>query len=175
MRTIHRCGAAFLLACLIGETPALPRSATPACPDLSSLQPSPVIESPTTPEQNSADKLVAEVQAVTELPAGDAGGIAVLAYANANASQQGKARELLGELLARDARGEHVVEYRIAAVYEALGERDQALEWLDKEIEDSSGVGSWLLWLNQDPVWTAMRSDPRYKQIQQRAGWSPTP
>ncbi len=378
MRMIHRCGAAFLLACLIGETPALPRSATPACPDLSALQPSPVGETARTPEQISADKLVAEAQAVTstgtsgvtlakaisqyekairvdpqnapaylylanahvssqrylsvpkkiaharawenlekgrkldpanvhglhaladqafiatndyrcakriletalrlapnnarthrlyaellsgmgdfdqafehadravalaegdersnlvlnlgrprfmagqydwvldhyeaflkespdtglahfyrslafgakgdyeqalveaklaqpEAPAGDAGGIAMLALAYANAGQPEDARKLLAELLGRDARGEHVVEYRIAAVYEALGERDEALKWLDKEIEDRSGVGSWLLWLNQDPAWTAMREDPRFKEIQRRAGWSLTP
>ncbi len=115
--------------------------------------------------------LVEAKLAQPEAPAGDAGGVAMLAMAYANAGQPKDARKLLAELLGRDARGEHVVEYRIAAVYEALGERDQALKWLEKEIEDRSGVGSWLLWLNQDPVWTAMREDPRFKEIQRRAGW----
>jgi len=104
-------------------------------------------------------------------PKGDAGGIAMLAMAYAKAGQRDQARELLQELLGRRARGEQVVEYRIAAVYEALGERDQALAWLDNEIEDRSGVGSWLLWLNQDPAWKEMRKDPRFKAIQGRAGW----
>jgi len=38
-------------------------------------------------------------------------------------------------------------------------------------LKDRSGVGSWLLWLNQDPVWKEMRQDPRFWEIQLRAGW----
>ena len=93
------------------------------------------------------------------------------ALAYANAGQKDKARELLHDPLQRDARGEHVVEYRIAAVYEVLGERDQAIRWLHKDIEDRDGLGSWLMWLNHDPVWNAARKDPRFKEIQKRAGW----
>ncbi|MGQ0542849.1 MAG: tetratricopeptide repeat protein [Blastocatellia bacterium] len=101
----------------------------------------------------------------------DAGGVGMIALAYANAGQKEKARELLSELLQRDARGEHVVEYRIAAVYEVLGERDEAFHWLDKQIDDSDGLGSWLVWLNHDPVWKEMRKDRRWKGIQKRAGW----
>ena len=102
---------------------------------------------------------------------GDAGGIGMIALAYANAGQREKAHELLSELLQRDARGEHVVEYRIAAVYEVLGERDEAFRWLGKAIDDRDGIGSWLVWLNYDPVWKEMRKDPRFKDIQKRAGW----
>ena len=95
----------------------------------------------------------------------------MLALAYANAGQKETARELLNELLRRDARGEHVVEYRIAALYEVLGERDEAFRWLGKDIDDRDGLGSWLVWLNHDPVWKAMRKDRRFKEIQTRAGW----
>jgi tetratricopeptide (TPR) repeat protein len=118
-------------------------------------------------EQALVEAKLAQPQA----PVGDAGGIAMLAMAYANAGREKEARELLGELLGRDARGEHVVEYRIAAVYEALGERDAALDWLDREIADRNGLGSWLLWLNQDPAWKALRTDPRFEDIQRRSGW----
>ena len=101
----------------------------------------------------------------------DAGGVGMIALAYANAGQKDKAREVLNELLQRDARGEHVVEYRIAAVYEVLGERDEAFRWLGKDIDDRDGIGSWLVWLNYDPVWKEMRKDPRFKDIQKRAGW----
>ena len=104
-------------------------------------------------------------------PSRDAGGVGMIALAYANAGQKDTARELLSDLLQRDARGEHVVEYRIAAVYEVLGDRDEALRWLEKAIEDRDGLGSWLVWLNHDPVWNAARKDPRFRQIQQRAGW----
>ncbi len=101
----------------------------------------------------------------------DAGGIGMIAVAYARVGQKEKALGLLNELLQRDARGEHVVEYRIAAVYEVLGNRDEALRWLDKEIDDRGGITSWLVWLNYDPVWKEMRKDPRFKEIQKRAGW----
>jgi tetratricopeptide (TPR) repeat protein len=103
---------------------------------------------------------------------GDAGGVGMLALAYANAGQRDTARELLNELLQRDARHEHVVEYRIAAVYEALGERDEAFRWLDKDIDDRDGLGSWLVWLNHDPIWKSARSDRRFQDIKRRAGWA---
>ena len=101
----------------------------------------------------------------------DAGGVGMIALAYANAGQKEKSRELLNELLQRDARGEHVVEYRIAAVYEVLGERDEAFRWLGKAIDDREGLGSWLVWINYDPVWKEARKDSRFKDIQKRAGW----
>jgi tetratricopeptide (TPR) repeat protein len=101
----------------------------------------------------------------------DAGGVGMVALAYAKAGQKDKARELLGDLLQRDARGEHVVEYRIAAVYEALGDRDEALRWLTKDTADRVGLGSWLVWLTHDPVWAAARKDPRFREIERRAGW----
>jgi tetratricopeptide (TPR) repeat protein len=110
-------------------------------------------------------------KAMPDAPKGDAGGIGMLALAYANASQKEKARELLNELLQRDARGEHVVEYRIAAVYEVLGEKDEAFRWLDKQIDDRTGLGSWLTWINYDPIWNDARSDRRWKSIKRRSGW----
>ncbi len=115
--------------------------------------------------------LVEAKHAMPDAPKGDAGGIGMLALAYANAGEKDKAHELLQALLDRDTRGEHVVEYRIAAVFEVLGERDHALHWLDKDIDDRGGVYEWMLWLNHDPVWKAMWQDRRFKAIQQRAGW----
>ncbi len=117
------------------------------------------------------EALVEAKKSLPDAPKGDAGGIGMIALAYANVGQKEMARELLNELLQRDARGEHVVEYRIAAVYEVLGERDEAFRWLDKAIDDRDGLGSWLIWLNYDPVWNAARKDRRWKNIKKRAGW----
>ncbi len=111
------------------------------------------------------------MRATPDAPKGDAGGIGLPALAYANAGEKDEARELLQELLDRDARGEHVVEYRIAAVYEVLGERDLALHGLETSVDDRGGINEWLRWLNRDPVWTAMLGDRRFKDIQRRAGW----
>lgn len=117
------------------------------------------------------EALVEAKKAMPEAPKGDAGGVGMIALAYANAGNKEMAREMINELLQRDARGEHVVEYRIAAVYEVLGERDEAFRWLAKDIDDRDGIGSWLVWLNHDPIWKKMRKDRRWKGIQKRAGW----
>lgn len=49
------------------------------------------------------------------------------------------------------------------------------LSAMDKTIEDRDGVFSWLVWLNHDSAWTSRRRDPRFKAIQQGAGWSSAP
>ena len=40
----------------------------------------------------------------------------------------------------------------------------EALRWLDKDVDDRDGLGSWLVWLNYDPVWTAARTDPQLRR-----------
>ena len=101
----------------------------------------------------------------------DAGFVAAFALAYARAGQAESARKLLEELLGRDARGEHVVAYRIAAAYEALGEREEALRWLERSTTTTEGIAGWLLWLNHDPAWDRMREEPRYKAVAAEAGW----
>jgi hypothetical protein len=52
---------------------------------------------------------------------GDAGAVANLARIQVLAGERAAGEATLQLLLDRDARGEHVVSYQIAAVYEALG------------------------------------------------------
>ena len=52
-------------------------------------------------------------------------------------------------------------------IYTALGERDQALEWLSKAYEER---GEWLVWLKVDPKLDSLRSDPRFKEALKNVG-----
>ena len=51
----------------------------------------------------------------------------------------------------------------------ALDQRDQAFEWLHKAVDQRSG---WLVYLNVDPIWDPIRSDPRFADVLQRIGLS---
>ena len=100
---------------------------------------------------------------------GDAGAIANLARIQILAGERVAGEANLQLLLDRDARGEHVVSYQIAAVYEALGNRDEAFRWLARYTEEVDGLSSWLLWLPHDPRWDRVRGDPRYAAVLAKA------
>jgi Flp pilus assembly protein TadD len=100
---------------------------------------------------------------------GDAGAVANLARIQVLAGERAAGEATLQLLLDRDARGERVVSYQIAAVYEALGNRDEVFRWLNRYTEEVDGLGSWLLWLRHDPRWDLVRDDPRYATVLAKA------
>lgn len=109
---------------------------------------------------------------VTRMPPGrdgDAGAVANLARIQILAGERTAGEANLQLLLDRDGRGEHVVSYQIAAVYEALGNRVETFRWLARYTEEVDGLGSWLLWLRHDPRWDRIRDDPRYAAVLAKA------
>lgn len=98
-------------------------------------------------------------------PDGDAGALANQARLQILGGARAEGLANLQLLLDRDRHGQHVIAYQIAAVYEALGERDAALRWLQRSLREVDGLGSWLLWLERDPRWNALRKDPRYARL----------
>src|SRR5262249_17369285 len=62
-------------------------------------------------------------------------------------------------------RDEKVGTYEVAFIYAALGEKDQAIEWLEKayEVRDQG-----LAFLKVDPPLDPLRSDPRFERILRR-------
>jgi eukaryotic-like serine/threonine-protein kinase len=81
------------------------------------------------------------------------------------AGRQSEARKLLKQLQPREQ-----VPWSMAAVYTALGEKDQAFAWLEKAFEERFGV---LASLKADPVFDSLRSDPRYAALLRRMGLTP--
>jgi hypothetical protein len=55
---------------------------------------------------------------------------------------------------------------QIAKVYAALGESDQAFQWLEKAYEGHR----LLLWLKVDPEYDPLRSDPRFSALLRKMG-----
>ena len=89
---------------------------------------------------------------------------AFLARTLALAGRGEDARRMLNELKAISGR-RYVSPYAVALIYEALGERDRAITWLEKAYE-SSAEG--MINLKTDPRWSRMRSDPRFQNLVQR-------
>ena len=91
---------------------------------------------------------------------------AILGYTLAVAGRRDEAARILGELQ-KLASHKYVAPYFRVLIYTALGEKDQALEWLEKAFEERS---EWLVWLKVDPKLDSLRSDPSFTALVQRVG-----
>ena len=65
------------------------------------------------------------------------------------------------------SRGKYVTPYGVALVYAGMDDNNQAFAWLNKAYE---GRNHWLVWLNRDPRWDRLRSDPRFADLKKRVG-----
>ena len=60
---------------------------------------------------------------------------------------------------------EYVTPYGVALIFAGLNDKEQAMKWLQNAYEDRS---HWLVWLNLDPRFDNVRSDPRFQELLQR-------
>jgi hypothetical protein len=79
------------------------------------------------------------------------------------------AREILAELTER-SKHRYVSSSDFAFVNAGLGERDQAIYWLERACE---GRDSNLPFLQVDPCLVNLRTDPRFEALLQRVGLKP--
>lgn len=80
-----------------------------------------------------------------------------------------KARQVLEQLIAA-AKERYVPPYNIALVYAGLGEKSRALDLLERACDERDVR---LVFLNVDPTWDAIRSDPRFRAVLSRVGLKP--
>jgi TolB-like protein/class 3 adenylate cyclase len=72
------------------------------------------------------------------------------------------------EALHRRARDHHVKPSVFVWYYAGLGDTEQAFRWLDQAYEERD---SNLIWLNEDPAFDPLRSDPRFDDLLRRIGF----
>ena len=97
------------------------------------------------------------------------GVLASLANAYAAAGERGKAQEALTELKQLSQR-RYVAPYEFATAYLGLGDKEQALAYLEKAYEERSGA---LSYLKVDPIYDPLRSDPRFQDLLRRLNFPP--
>jgi serine/threonine-protein kinase len=112
-----------------------------------------------------ADSLT-EMRKALELSEGDTNELGALAYVLAGAGHSAEANKLLGQLKER-AQQTYVQPLALAMVHVALGNRNEALDWLGKAFDDRSDG---LVYLKVDPAFDSIRSDPRFQDLAQRVG-----
>ena len=81
----------------------------------------------------------------------------------------GRRSEALKEIakLKESSKHRYVAPYSLVLIYNSLGDKDNALEWLAKAYEDRSTL---LIWIRVEPRLDNLRSDPRFKAVLKRMG-----
>lgn len=92
--------------------------------------------------------------------------LAAPGHAYAMLGRADEARRVLAELHALSAR-RFVSPYHIAVIHAALGETDQAFDWLARACDAQSEA---LIWFALDPMLDPLRPDPRFHTIITRIG-----
>jgi Flp pilus assembly protein TadD len=105
-----------------------------------------------------------ELEAAVTLSGGLPGPKASLAHVLAAQGESEAVRAILDELLgAREVA--YVPASQVARVYEALGDADEAIRWLELAYEEADGF---LHLANRWPRYDLLRSDPRFQEILRR-------
>jgi DNA-binding winged helix-turn-helix (wHTH) protein/TolB-like protein/Flp pilus assembly protein TadD len=108
------------------------------------------------------DEALDEYQKIKKLSGvSDVDRLAAIAHLFAVNGQKAEARKMLAELHG-NSKAENIASYNFALIHAALGETDQAIEWLKKaEAAHSLRLSD----LRYDPQLDPIRSDPRFKDI----------
>jgi tetratricopeptide (TPR) repeat protein len=121
-------------------------------------------------KQGNLNEAIQEFQKAVDLSGGDPSYLAAVAHACALSGHQSQARVISGRLrLQKRAATEYVSSYDIALVYLGLGQKEQALNWLNRAYEEDDPN---MNFLNVDPILDEVRSDHRFQRLLQRVGLS---
>jgi TolB-like protein/DNA-binding winged helix-turn-helix (wHTH) protein/Flp pilus assembly protein TadD len=107
---------------------------------------------------------IAELEKSVHLSGGSPTCIANLARAYAASGRRSEAEKLLSDLKRRSSPNASLAS-QIAVIYVSLGDRDQAMNWLEKGYEERFNPG--VLWR---PGFDPLRSDPRFQNLVHRVG-----
>ena len=92
---------------------------------------------------------------------------AALAYAFSRAGRPAEARKILDEL-EQAAAARYLASPQLALIHLGLGEIDQALDQLERGLEERS---YFMIYLGADPIYDELRSHPRFMQLLERIGF----
>ena len=112
------------------------------------------------------DDALASYERAIELSGGSPAMVAAPGHAYAMQGRHEEARRVLAELHEID-RTRFVSPYHIAVIHAALGETDQALDWLARARDVQSEA---LIWLAVDPMLDSLRTDPRFADLTRSIG-----
>ncbi len=114
------------------------------------------------------DEAISELKQAMALSGGSTISMAVMAHAYAAAGRTAEAQEILDRLQER-AKEQYVPSYWIGLIYVGFGDKDRAMDWMEKAYDERS---AWLAWMNVEPRFDPLRSEARFKALASKIGFS---
>jgi TolB-like protein/DNA-binding winged helix-turn-helix (wHTH) protein/Flp pilus assembly protein TadD len=114
------------------------------------------------------EEALADLQRAARLSEGNSKAVSLRGYVLARSGRTDEARAVLARL-DEISRERYVPPYAIALVHAGLGQNEAMFQALGRALEDRDGH---LIFLPVDPLWDEYRSDPRFKSIISRAGFT---
>ena len=112
---------------------------------------------------------IAEFQKALEVSRGNPFALGALGHAHAISGNREKARQVLSDVLELSKR-RYVPPFSTAVIYTGLGDKEHALEWLEKAFDDRSLE---MIFLKVDPRFDRLHADPRFANLLRRMGLPP--
>jgi TolB-like protein/DNA-binding winged helix-turn-helix (wHTH) protein/Tfp pilus assembly protein PilF len=116
--------------------------------------------------QGKYDQAIQEFQKTAELTNRRPEKLAWLGYAYAVNGERQQTLGLLDEIK-RNPRQQYVSPFHVAMLYAGLGDKENALAWLEKAYEEHD---EWMVYLKIYPEFASLRSDPRFQDLERRVG-----
>lgn len=110
------------------------------------------------------DAAIAALERAVQLAGGTGISAAALAHTYATFGETERAREVLADLLAAE---DYRPSFEIAKVYLALGERDNALDWLERAYDENTHS---MAFLKVDPQLEALHGNERFEALVEKVG-----
>ncbi len=117
--------------------------------------------------QRKFTEALQESQRAIDLGVDNTQTLGIQAEAYAGLGQRAKALKLLAEFEQGWRRG-LVPAVQVALLHLVLGDKEQALAWLEKSFRDQEWTFGWGEWMKDEPEWDPIRSDPRFQDILRR-------
>jgi tetratricopeptide (TPR) repeat protein len=93
-------------------------------------------------------------------------GLTALGHAQARAGKKNEAERVIARLQEL-SKQQYVSPYQTAVIYAGLDNRKMALDWLEKSRDERF---NWLPFLEVDPVFKSLRSEPRFIELAKSLG-----
>ena len=110
------------------------------------------------------DQMIHSAERAAQLTGGNAEALATAAFGYAQSGRPDEARRILAELQER-AKSRYVPEAAFAQIYAGLGEREAALDHLEKAFTERD---SSMVFLKVEPKWDSLRNDPRFVELMRK-------